>query len=168
MKFLTVLALAASMLAADGAKDKPDRQSQEALLKEEQKSLNGVWIVESIAWPNEGKRELKGMRCAISSDKVSITLPGEDKPSGGILIRIDPTKKPKTIDVFESPPPGKSKEDALKNPPVLGIYELQGETLRISWVPLEQRERPKAFPSKPGGGQSLLVLKRQKPEGEKR
>jgi uncharacterized protein (TIGR03067 family) len=122
--------------------------------------------VESIVRdPRErGPGEGQGIRCTIAGEKVVAKLPGEDKPAGGLLIRIDPTGKPKTLDLWvDESPFGKSVEATLKEPPVLAIYELEGDTLRVCWAPLEKRERPAEFASKPGSGHSLVVLKRAKP-----
>jgi uncharacterized protein (TIGR03067 family) len=160
MKRHTLLVLAAGLLiAADGAKNDA--------VKKERKTLDGTWVVESIVRdPRErGPGEGKGIRCVIAGEKVVATFPGEDKPApGGLLIRIDPTKKPKTLDLWADESSfGKSVEATLKEPPVLAIYELEGDTLRVCWAPLEKRERPTEFASKPGSGHSLIVLKRAKP-----
>jgi uncharacterized protein (TIGR03067 family) len=159
MRAHALFVLAAGMsLAADGAKD-------DAITLEQTK-LDGTWVVESIVRdPKErGPGEGQGIRCAITGEKVVFTFPGQDKPAGSFLIRIDPTRKPKALDIREGEPPsGKSVNATRKGPPVLAIYELDGDTLRVCWAPLEKRERPKEFAAKPGSNHSLVVLKRQKP-----
>jgi uncharacterized protein (TIGR03067 family) len=159
MKVQALLILAAGLsLAADGAKD-------DALALERTK-LDGTWVVESIVRdPKErGPGEGQGIRCVIAGGKVVLTFPGQDKPAGSLLIRIDPTRRPKALDIREDEPPsGKSVDATRKAPPVLAIYEVDGDTLRVCWAPLEKRERPKEFAAKPGSNHSLVVLKRQKP-----
>lgn len=128
--------------------------------------MDGTWVVVSVVRdPRErGPGEGKGLRCIIAGEKVVAKLPGEDKPAGGLLIRIDPTKKPRAIDLWvDESQFGKSVEATFKEPPLLAIYELDGDTLRVCWAPLEKRERPAEFASKPGSGHSLVVLKRAKP-----
>jgi uncharacterized protein (TIGR03067 family) len=155
----TLLAVVVGLLiAADGANDDA--------VKQERKKLDGTWVVESIVRdPREqGPGEGKGIRCIITGEKVVTKFRGQDKPAGGLLIRIDPTKKPKVLDLWvDESLFGKSVEAALKERPVLAIYELQGDTLRVCWAPLEKRERPAEFASKPGSGHSLIVLRREQP-----
>jgi uncharacterized protein (TIGR03067 family) len=159
MRQITLLALGIGFfLAADGPKDNA--------IRKEWKSQEGTWVVESIVRdPRERvKGEGKGLKIVIKGEKVVVKAPGEEKPIGGFIVKFDPTKKPKTLDLWSDETPfGKSVEDILKEPPVLGIYESSGDTLRVCWVPLEKRERPTEFASKVGSGHSLVVLKREKP-----
>jgi uncharacterized protein (TIGR03067 family) len=132
----------------------------------EQRSLGGTWVVESIVRdPREkGEGEGKGLKVVIVGERVVVKAPGEDKPIGGLIIKIDPTKKPRTHDLWvDETPAGKPRKATFKEPPVLGIYELSRDTLRVCWAPLEARERPTEFASKAGTGHSLLVLKRERP-----
>src|SRR4051794_17659719 len=143
------------VVSADGTKDNAIRM--------EWKQLEGTWVVESIVRdPRErGPGEGKDLRVIIKGEKVVVKAPGDENPLGGLIIKLDPTKKPKSLDGWSDETPfGKSAEDILKESPVLGIYELGGDTLRICWAPLEKRERPREFASKVGSGHSLLVLKR--------
>ena len=50
--------------------------------------------------------------------------------------------------------------------PALGIYELDGDTLRICWATEETAARPRAFLTTATGGGKLVVLKRAKPVGK--
>src|SRR5205823_12954590 len=123
--------------------------------REELQKLDGTWVVESILRdPREpGPDEGKGIRCIIKGDKVVAKLPGEDKPApGGLWIKVDPTKKPKAMDLR---PEGERDT-------ILAIYELTDDTLRVCWSPLG-KARPAEFASKPGSGHSLIVLRREKP-----
>jgi uncharacterized protein (TIGR03067 family) len=154
--FSLALGLVGVGLAADGTED---------AIGKERKELDGTWVVESIVRdPAErGPDEGKGIRCVIAGEKVVAKLPGEDKPVGGLLIRIDATKKPKALDLWPDESPfGKSVEATFKEPPLLAIYELEGDTLRVCCAPVEKRERPAEFAAKPGSGHSLFVLKREK------
>ncbi len=73
-----------------------------------------------------------------------------DKTTPQGTIRIDPTKRPKAMDiVFEAA----GKKEVLP-----GIYELQGDTLRICYG---GKERATEFVAK--GNTVILLLKRAKP-----
>ena len=134
-------------------------------IRKERRSLGGTWVVESIVRdPKErGEGEGKGQKVVIIGEKVVVKAPGEDKPIGGLILKIDPTREPKTLDLWVDETPLKSRKDTFKEPPVLAIYELSGDTLRICWAPLEKRERPTEFASKAGTGHGLVVLRREKP-----
>jgi uncharacterized protein (TIGR03067 family) len=68
--------------------------------------------------------------------------------------KIDPIKKPKTIDytMIEGPTKGKTH---------LGIYELDGDTVKFCFG-APDKDRPTKFESKEGSGQTLSVWKREK------
>lgn len=124
-------------------------------IKKEMKKLDGTWVVQSVVRdPREkGEGEGKDLRIIVSGFKVVVKAAGEDKTLGKAVIKIDPTKKPKTIDIT-----GEGEMETVR-----GIYELERETLRVCWGPSEKMERPTQFTSKPGSGQCLVVLKRGKP-----
>ena len=67
---------------------------------------------------------------------------------------IDPTRKPKTVDM--TPTTGRSKGQKL-----LGIYELEGDEYRICYAP-SGKERPQKFAAEAGSGHVLVVYKREK------
>jgi uncharacterized protein (TIGR03067 family) len=130
-----------------------------------QSNLDGAWTVVASNWDDpKDKDRGKGLTCIVMGEKVVIKAPEEEKPIGGLIIKLDATRKPKTINVWSDESSfGKSNKDTLKEPPVLGIYELDGDILKICWVPLENRSRPKEFPRKRGGGVTVAVLKRERP-----
>ncbi len=127
------------------------------------KKLDGTWVIESILRdPREkAEDEGKGIHCVVAGEKVSLKLPGEDKVAGGLMIKIDTTKKPNVIDLWSDESSfGKPVDEILKEPPVLGIYELDGDSLKVCWVGLENRERPAKFASESGSGCTLVLLRR--------
>jgi uncharacterized protein (TIGR03067 family) len=78
---------------------------------------------------------------------------------GGKLIaeattRLDPTKRPRTIDVHFTAGERKGKT-------VLGIYEIEGDTFRVC-VARPGDERPAEFSARAGSGRILVVYKREK------
>jgi uncharacterized protein (TIGR03067 family) len=72
-----------------------------------------------------------------------------------VAIRPDSSVQPHVIDLTG---PGQTR-------PALGIYELDGDTLRICWATEEADARPKVFRTTATGGGKLIVLKRAKPVG---
>jgi len=70
--------------------------------------------------------------------------------------KLDPAKKPKTIDVL--PTDGLDKDKTIE-----GIYEIKGEELTVC-VAKPGSPRPTEFASKAGSGHVLFVLKKAKPE----
>jgi uncharacterized protein (TIGR03067 family) len=121
--------------------------------KKEIAKLEGVWVFESQTVGGKGatKEQLDPMRIAIKGDTLT-------RGSGAISIAskmtIDPSKKPKTIDLVTRLPGGGSEK-------AVGIYELSGDTLKICYDNTG-KERPKEFKSAEGSTVVLSVLKRQK------
>jgi uncharacterized protein (TIGR03067 family) len=133
------------LLAADDPK--PDK------LKKEIAKFQGSWTTVSIlrngedAVPEEG---LKQLVLVIEGDK-RIIKNGEEVVSRGTY-KLDPTKKPKAIDITVA-------EGPLQGKTVVGIYEIDGDTQKIC-LALEGTERPKVFSSKADSGHLLQVFKR--------
>jgi uncharacterized protein (TIGR03067 family) len=91
----------------------------------------------------------------ITKDKILLRGP---KESGGKVLykidKVDPTKKPKQIDLTLVQEKGEGK-------PALGIYELEGDDLKLLiGDPAPSPRRPTAFDSELGI--VLFVLKRDK------
>ena len=118
------------------------------------KELDGTWVVESISRdPKEkGRREGKGFRLIVSGESVVVEAAEKDTTLGKLAIRLDGAKKPKTLEITPE----------AERVAVLAIYELEGDTLKVCWGPLEKKEGPTEFTAKPGSRQSLIILKRKK------
>jgi uncharacterized protein (TIGR03067 family) len=126
--------------------------------KKDQDRIQGDWKVESLKVngqepPGEEGERIKSVTVKITADKIVVTMDGHDKES---TYKLDPTAKPKTIDIIHRPP-DQEEEKAL------GIYKLEGDTLTIC-APRDPnaKERPKEFESKEDSGIILMVLKRVK------
>lgn len=114
--------------------------------------IQGLWDV--ISWTENGKVSPGGekdpLRLEFDAKTLRFWLPG---PAGRPEpYRLDPAKSPKTIDLL----PGKN---AGRLKPVLGIYELDGDSLKICLDP-EGKERPAGFLLPKGKEYWLLILKR--------
>jgi uncharacterized protein (TIGR03067 family) len=74
----------------------------------------------------------------------------------------NPAKNPKTIDLawsYVQDFDGKFGKAVAR----FGIYERDGEVLRICQGPAGGKDRPAAFTSKPGSGHTLFTLRRKQP-----
>jgi uncharacterized protein (TIGR03067 family) len=143
MKVRMLMALTVGLLLAA---DDP----QDAVTKEK-KRLEGTWKV--VAVEKEGKQAppeaVKGLKWVITADKIVWT----DERKSDFLYKLDPTKKPKAIDLIF---PERRTEDTL------AIYSLEGDDLKVC-VKAKGEGRPSEFAAKAGTGQMLYILKRERP-----
>jgi len=149
---LQLVGLFAALLSM--AADAPKEDVEKELGK-----LQGKWRLVGL---EESKKE------EIDFDKAPILPIKDDRlkdvPYEGkkleMLIELDPSQKPKAINLTYISPDGKSKGDSF-----LAIYALEGDTLRICFTPKEKgAKRPKEFATKgEGAGLFMWTLKRDKP-----
>jgi uncharacterized protein (TIGR03067 family) len=142
-----VLSATAFLCGADAADD----------AKKDAKQLQGKWtLISAIRSGQEYPPEkLKGeVDVIFAGDTVQLVAAEKEakKPEGKITFKLDPTKKPKTIDMIPS---------NQKFEPILGIYELTGDQLKICFRPSGDK-RPTEFKSETNSGCLLYVLKRLK------
>lgn len=121
-------------------------------VKKDEDMLQGTWLLIGVV--NNGKTipeaDLKkgtGTRYVIEGNKILMTV---DKEELERTFKIDPSKKPKEIDVID------------KREPFKGIYELKGDRLIICRPMKPSGDRPKDFTSREGDLQLLYTLKREK------
>jgi uncharacterized protein (TIGR03067 family) len=129
--------------------------AQDDVVKKELKKLQGTWATVSIEAAGEkvtDKDKIKTWKLTTKGDKYTLKV-GDEMVQG--TIEINPTKKPKTIDV--KPDSGSNKGKTL-----LGIYELKGDNLKICLAP-PGKDRPREFASEAGTAHQLVVYKREKP-----
>jgi uncharacterized protein (TIGR03067 family) len=122
--------------------------------------LRGTWV--TVLLVNDGKtlvdektprKEASGTKLVYDGDKWMIKV-GDKTVATGVF-KIDPTRKPKEIDILD--------ESGAKNEKTkLGIYELDGDTYRYC-LAQAGKPRPTEFTSKDGSGDSLGIMKREKP-----
>jgi uncharacterized protein (TIGR03067 family) len=134
------------LIAADGRR--------EDATKKDTKRIQGTWafVVIEEEGRRKSQRELKGME-----DRLYWTFKGNelirnlgDEPAGG-KFRLDATKQPKEIDLFDY---------AGKGKPVRGIYAFEGEQLKILLGSSKGGERPAVFGGPPKSGQAQFLMKR--------
>jgi len=146
MKLRALLVTTAVLLVA--ADDRAD-------VKAEQDKLQGTWRLVSLEVNGEKatRGELKKEQTmVVEGEKFTSTI--DDKHSFKGTFKLDPSKKPKAVDAVVT-------EGEFKGKTLLGIYEVDGDTLRACYA-APGKERPTEFASKPGSGCHLYVYKREK------
>jgi uncharacterized protein (TIGR03067 family) len=126
--------------------------NKEDAVKKELKLLQGNWEMQSFETngnhlPDE---KVKAIKLTIKDNRYVVDL-GEQKFE--LTFKIDPTKKPKTIDLTMA----KGEEKAV----TLGIYEITGDTFKICRTLEAGRDRPTEFATKEGSGTGMSVYKRK-------
>ena len=138
---LLLFAAAGLLVAADAPDD---------AAKKERDKMQGEWVMAS--GERDGQKipdeQAKTIRRTTKGDQFTITVDGQVVAKG--TFKVDPTKKPKTIDFLRE---GDEK--------ILGIYELDGDTYKACYS-APGKERPTEFSAKAGGGNTLSVWKREK------
>jgi uncharacterized protein (TIGR03067 family) len=109
--------------------------------------LQGKWTVDSFEYNGAPVELMKEAVREFNGDQYTLTPKSGEAISG--VARIDSGKKPKEIDL-------EINERTLK-----GIYELDGDTLKMSYT-LNGDERPKELVSKPDSGVVLVIHQRVK------
>jgi len=144
MKMQWLLILTAVLLVAADAQDDA--------VKKDLKKLQGHWTLVSAVV--DGKKipadVIKDVHVVIEGPKY--TYDGAVKRE--MTITLDPTKKPKEIDLTQMKD-GKTKTSRA-------IYEVEGNTLKVCRHQDGAQPRPTSFLSKPGSGWSSSVWKREK------
>jgi uncharacterized protein (TIGR03067 family) len=141
MRILAAVPIVALFLVA-GA-----QAGDEALVKKELAALRGNWNVVKGAAENQDVN----MQFSIVEESLRIDIGGAFKD---FTIKINAAKKPKEIDIITIAPDGSDLA-------MLGIYQLQGDTLRICFADFG-KQRPTEFKAKADSKQVHYVLKREK------
>jgi uncharacterized protein (TIGR03067 family) len=117
--------------------------------KSDKEKLQGTWTVVAAekAGVKSSPEAVKNMKVIIEGDTIEID---DGKKKEKVSFVLDPMKKLREIDLVEG-----------KLPHALGIYELDGDNLKLCWQK-GGRTRPTEFVSKPNAELVLLVLKRMK------
>jgi uncharacterized protein (TIGR03067 family) len=143
----TMIALALVLLPLPAAAD--DEASRKDLEK-----MQGDWAAAALTV--DGTRvaddDAQALFRTVKGDAYTVSR--YDQLRGKGTFKIDATKSPKTIDAT----PANAKPGA---PPLLGIYEFDGEKLKTCFA-APGKERPKDFSCSAGSGHTLTVWEREK------
>ena len=153
-KYAVVVVAFVSLFAALRSLAADDQAKNEAVAKE-LRAFQGTWRLDSKE--EDGKKfseeEIKDVIGTIDgSGKVSIRR--GDEVIGAGTIKLDPTKKPKAIDVTFT-------EGRHKGLIALGIYEIDGAAFRVC-IAIDGGQRPEEFSANSGSGRTIVVYKREK------
>jgi uncharacterized protein (TIGR03067 family) len=117
----------------------------------ELKRFQGTWRVTSLQ--KDGKHEAVPKEATMVFRGNKFEMKGGEAGYGGTFT-LDPLKRPRRIDTRVTQ--GENKVVQTQ-----GIYEFQGDTLKIAWVEGKDM-RPMAFLSKQGSGVRVITLKRDR------
>ena len=126
---------------------------KEAVFKKELEKFAGT--CQPVAAEKDGVKEpeadLKQTKVIFNGDKFTMERAGKMVEEGWIC--IDPTRKPKVIDVY-----------ARESKVVMSIYEWDGaDKIRLCGThPGTEQTRPKLFSTTKGSGHVMFVIKRER------
>jgi uncharacterized protein (TIGR03067 family) len=125
--------------------------------KKDEELIQGTWVF--VSREMLGKKtpdaELRAAGKVIIKDGTMTNDDGKKKET--VPYKLDPSKKPKAIDLtFDALDGGGGKETYR------AIYELDGDTLKICWSEKAPDHRPTKFASDEGSAQTMIVFKREK------
>lgn len=137
------------------AAQEPDQADRDRLGRLELEQLQGTWDVASLE--EEGQpvpEEELADRTITFGGPIFVIRQGGEVLQFGVL-ELDPTKKQTTVDAKVLG--GKDKDKSM-----LGIYELDGDTLNVCFD-VEGEARPEEFKSSKEPNRFVAVYQRQKP-----
>src|SRR5262245_30944208 len=129
--FFALLALAAFVVSLRGQADDDT--------KKEFEKLQGTWKLLTVEKLGE-KAEPKGITWVVKGNKLSMMEGGKAKTEG--TVTLNAAKTPHWIDLAYS-------SGAFKSGKHAGIYELNGDDLRICWFPTPGGPRPTQLKADP-------------------
>jgi uncharacterized protein (TIGR03067 family) len=117
------------------------------------KAFQGTWVVaEATLAGRDHTDDFKDLKLTITGEKFTIDF---EKNSDKGTIKLDPTKKPRQIDLSTD------KDGPFKGRNLPGIYELKGDTI-ILCLEADKTDRPTKFEAPEKTRFMLFVLKREK------
>lgn len=124
--------------------------------KGDQEKIQGTW--QATEGTSDGKpipkEQLERLKMVFSREKMSL-FPPDGKNTVESTFALDSGKKPKAIDTTR-------QEGASKGKTAKGIYELDGDTLKLCLPARLEKDRPTEFAAPEKSGLVLLTLKRVK------
>ena len=156
MKSVLLAALALAFAISSAALLRADDEAKEKAIKKDRKLYEGTWrLVSATVDGNELSEEDAKKITVVNTADGGWTILVDGKEISKGTSEIDPSKKPKTIDV-------KTAEGGGAGQTSLGIYEVEKDTRKVC-LAKPDGERPTEFASKSGSGVIFATLKREKP-----
>ena len=148
MKNAAVVLVVGLLIGADD----PDADT----IKKEMAKFQGTWRFVSMQVEGMNYRDTHVSKLTLVLKGDQWTFSDGKKSAAKLTFELDPTKKPKTIDLVDM--------DVDKKRYIRGIYSLEGDILTVCYNrdPKKEGDRPAKFATKPDTGFVLFVLKRQK------
>jgi uncharacterized protein (TIGR03067 family) len=149
------VALAVGVMAVVFGTLLPAGDARDEATRKDRKKYEGTWQVVSLEVDgNKAGEEDARKITVINAADGHWTLEAEGKVVARGTSVIDPTRKPKTVDLTVT-------EGKDKGKTALGIYEFSDDTRTVCLAPAGKR-RPTEFAAPSGSGHILAVLKRVK------
>lgn len=145
------IALVMVLLCAWAARLPAAAEQKDDAAKKELEKFQGTW--KFVSMEEDGKQAPKSdapNTITFTGDKFAVKM-GDKVVQAGTQ-KLDPGKKPKTVDAAITEGEGKGTT-------MLGIYELEGDTLKACFDP-QGKKRPTEFKTTPGSGYFLAIIKR--------
>jgi uncharacterized protein (TIGR03067 family) len=132
-----------------------DGDAKEEAVAKDLQAFKGTWRLsyKEVDGKKFSDEEIKDV-IATNDGSGNVSVRHGDKVMGEGTVKLDPTKKPKTIDITFT-------EGERKGTRSLGIYEIESDAFRVC-VARAGDERPADFSAKAGSGRTLIGYKREK------
>jgi uncharacterized protein (TIGR03067 family) len=132
-----------------------DGEAKEEAVAKDLQAFKGTWRLSSkeVDGKKSSEEEIKDV-IATNDGLGRFSVRRGDKAIDAGAVKLDPAKKPKTIDITFT-------EGERKGKTALGIYEIEGAVFRVC-VARPGDERPAEFSAKAGSGRTLVVYQREK------
>ncbi len=151
-QFLMIL-LTGWLTVAFGLVVAADPVKEEAIKKDRAK-YQGTWRVVALAIDGHKVADKEANKITVTNHADGTWVIRVDgKVAGKGASKIDPTRKPKAIDVTPAAGTQKAKTS-------FGIYEINGRTRKVCFAP-PGKDRPTEFSSRQGTGHILVVFQRE-------
>jgi uncharacterized protein (TIGR03067 family) len=132
-----------------------DGEAKEEAVAKDLQAFKGTWRLSSkeVDGKKSSEEEIKDV-IATNDGLGRFSVRRGDKAIDAGAVKLDPAKKPKTIDITFT-------EGDRKRKTAFGIYEIEGDVFRVC-VARPGDERPAEFSAKAGSGCTLVVYQREK------
>jgi uncharacterized protein (TIGR03067 family) len=129
---------------------------------DELKKLEGTWRI--VSREHNGQKSVPPDSWQIKGNRITAIV--NKNPLASYELKIDPTKKPKTIDRAMMLPESFGSKKLKPGTPNYGIYEVDGDTMKMCYYFYagedKDKKRPADFTAPKDSNRLLYILKREK------